>query len=329
MANCNKCGQHVTFRFIDGTRVPIHSGGGWHCGSFSQATDLVRYTPRSVEWRNQDFTRPTRCPICGRDVFFVQHNRGSVWIDELGWPWPKHGCFDKQDEPTRYFSIWSAESSLLTNPELGIVTDVIGPANSPGCVIKLRLLTSSLVSLTLRSSPSKKAMLGSLVIISESDRCLLHRAYGRLQFEGFKHLGKANSKGYYKCPHCGAWVHEESGHDETCRSIPKDITKKDSEHRVHIQVGDHLFGSDRRSKTQPKSLAKTSMLEEQIQLALDSVAEKAWMSVTRVSPARLQFRQAKQEALRQIQMLPHSIKGQVERRFTADQWANLHKRRPN
>jgi hypothetical protein len=43
----------------------------------------------------EDFCRTTNCPHCGADVFFIRHNGGSVWVDELGWPWPKHGCFDE------------------------------------------------------------------------------------------------------------------------------------------------------------------------------------------------------------------------------------------
>ena len=45
----------------------------------------------------EDFCRKTTCPICGSDnVYFVRHNGGSVWFDQLGLPWPKHGCFDTQ-----------------------------------------------------------------------------------------------------------------------------------------------------------------------------------------------------------------------------------------
>ena len=36
---------------------------------------------------------PTSCPICSGQVFFVRYNNGSVWLDELGPPWPIHGCF--------------------------------------------------------------------------------------------------------------------------------------------------------------------------------------------------------------------------------------------
>lgn len=34
-------------------------------------------------------------PALCAEVFFVRHNGGSVWFDELRWPWPKHGCFDE------------------------------------------------------------------------------------------------------------------------------------------------------------------------------------------------------------------------------------------
>lgn len=90
---CDLCGQPVDFREIDGIRRPIHLDGpcpnaesrfnrsdGARCGGVKQ-------------WWDDGFCRATSCPKCGDDVFFVRHNGGSVWFDELGWPWPKHGCF--------------------------------------------------------------------------------------------------------------------------------------------------------------------------------------------------------------------------------------------
>jgi hypothetical protein len=56
-------------------------GGGWPT------------VPSTWAYRHEDFTRPTTCPECGAPVFFVRHNGGSVWFDELGPPWDKHGCF--------------------------------------------------------------------------------------------------------------------------------------------------------------------------------------------------------------------------------------------
>ena len=86
MATCNKCGQAITFRYIDGRPVPIHEGGGWHCG-FQAAGSSTYIPPRPqapIDWVDRDFTRPTTCPECGDPVFFIRHNGGSVWVDELG-----------------------------------------------------------------------------------------------------------------------------------------------------------------------------------------------------------------------------------------------------
>src|SRR5690606_9550333 len=45
------------------------------------------------------FCRPTNCPKCGTSVFFIRHNGGCLWVDELGKPWDKHRCFDNADLP--------------------------------------------------------------------------------------------------------------------------------------------------------------------------------------------------------------------------------------
>src|ERR1700690_516570 len=138
------------------------SSGGW---SYTPIMDY--WSGGSSKWREQDFTRPTSCPECGREVFFIRHNGGSVWVDPpLGWPWPKHACFDKPDEPTRTFSSWSAKSSGLTNPRLGIITQIKSDSRYFEPLIEIRLTDSSRVSLVLRWTPRDKSMLGGLVFIS-------------------------------------------------------------------------------------------------------------------------------------------------------------------
>jgi len=40
------------------------------------------------------------CPVCGAEVFFYRSPyNGRVYFDELGWPWPKHGCTDTSSVP--------------------------------------------------------------------------------------------------------------------------------------------------------------------------------------------------------------------------------------
>ena len=111
MSTCNSCGAEITFRWIDGAvRLPIHPDGGWHCGSWSDSGSSGVSTYSSVshtrEWPMQDFSHPwLTCPIKGcYPVYFIRHNGGSVWVDALGWPWPKHGCFDDPHSATSAFS---------------------------------------------------------------------------------------------------------------------------------------------------------------------------------------------------------------------------------
>lgn len=85
MTQCIKCGEAVEFRYIDGKTTPLHFSGG--CGW--RGTDAVLKSAIAPESE----CRPTTCDECGKPVFFIRHNGGSVWIDApLGPPWDKHEC---------------------------------------------------------------------------------------------------------------------------------------------------------------------------------------------------------------------------------------------
>lgn len=81
MTTCRKCGEEIQFREIDGRTVPL----GCHCEG-----GLTHYFHRD------ETTRPTTCPKCQQRCFYIEHNGGCVWVDELGPPWPKHPCMDEE-----------------------------------------------------------------------------------------------------------------------------------------------------------------------------------------------------------------------------------------
>ena len=188
MATCNKCGEEIEFRYIDGRCKPIHQGGGWHCsGSDSDTTSSQVRSSGVRDWalRNESLCRSTTCPECGQDVFFIRHNGGSVWVDELGWPWPKHACFDKPTEPTHHFTLWSAKASRLTNPRLGTVTRMWNDPRFAEPLLEISLTDSSRVSLILRWTPPDASILGELVIVSREDSLLLHPKHAEIPFHSF------------------------------------------------------------------------------------------------------------------------------------------------
>ena len=64
-----------------GRRTPFHPPGlGCH--------------PYTVESRRNALH--VACRDCGRRCYLVSHDGGYVLLEDLGWPWPKHPCFEKR-----------------------------------------------------------------------------------------------------------------------------------------------------------------------------------------------------------------------------------------
>jgi hypothetical protein len=91
MPICRYCGQPIRFRMLEGQCVPMG------CDCSNQEIEPGLLTSRLAK------CFPARCPICGGEAFFIRHNGGSAWFEELGWPWEKHPCF-----------VRDAEASLIT-----------------------------------------------------------------------------------------------------------------------------------------------------------------------------------------------------------------------
>lgn len=109
MAFCTQCGDTVTFRYINGRCIPLHSLGSCGNSSGRTFTDFTKdhHAPESACYL-------TSCPICGEAVFFVRHNGGSVWLDSpLGSPWFKHGCFIDNRADSGYSPIFSEHPSIF------------------------------------------------------------------------------------------------------------------------------------------------------------------------------------------------------------------------
>jgi hypothetical protein len=127
MALCNQCGEAVEFYTApNGRRIPRHVFG--RCGADSnnygrsatpEPESLSPAMARQI-WRS--FVNPNaRCPVCRAPVYYYESkNGGRVFFDQLGWPWPKHGCTDR---PTWR---WPADTGFRLKEE-----DVQEPINPP------------------------------------------------------------------------------------------------------------------------------------------------------------------------------------------------------
>ena len=104
---CNECGRTVHFRVVKGVTRPI----GCACHSLNPQT------------YSTDYVSHCRCPVCQASVYFIRHNGGSVWLDELGPPWPKHHCFNHQikQQQTLDWAFAKIQSMGQSNAFLGHV----------------------------------------------------------------------------------------------------------------------------------------------------------------------------------------------------------------
>lgn len=110
MNTCQFCGEEIEWRTMDGRRVPMHPNGGWECSA-----------PRRESNRERSCWR-TKCPRCGDSpIYFVRHNGGSVWFDELGQPWPIHGCFADDPASRALERIRTAAAGINRQTILGIM----------------------------------------------------------------------------------------------------------------------------------------------------------------------------------------------------------------
>ena len=95
MPTCHSCGEEIEFRYVSGSVTPIHINGGWCSGDRKHAESSF---DRSFNLVDSYLDPNALCPVCGDRVYFFRcRNGGRVFFDDVGWPWPKHGCTDKSD----------------------------------------------------------------------------------------------------------------------------------------------------------------------------------------------------------------------------------------
>lgn len=127
MGICDKCGEEISFRYVEGRNIPFHFSGG----CTGESTTISKSSSASLVFEKVCY--PTKCPKCASSIYFIKHNGGSVWLDELGWPWPKHKCFTQEKEPKwlNYFKL-TADKLQYKKQSFGLVisSERIQPMNS-------------------------------------------------------------------------------------------------------------------------------------------------------------------------------------------------------
>jgi hypothetical protein len=122
---CCFCGEEIIFRVIQGVTTPFH-------------TDSNDCIFRRLYRRDQEgIAHPTKCPRCEANVFFLRHNGGSVWLESLGWPWPKHPCFEEDSQTRNGANVIPLAAASLKGGHFVLAGFIGQLASHEGVVVRL------------------------------------------------------------------------------------------------------------------------------------------------------------------------------------------------
>lgn len=164
MQTCFYCGEGIETRGEDQHTVPFHSQGS--C-SYRRARELK--TLRS-------FYHRSRCPKCARDVFYLRHDGGSVWLNQMGYPWPKHPCMDLRPKSARRKSAFRMAEDLDPSYLLGCVLDAKEGRGKTELLVKTETLRVAHVSVIKGGDLS--ALKDEVIFFSERTKdCRYHATF--------------------------------------------------------------------------------------------------------------------------------------------------------
>lgn len=129
-----------------GCKCNFRGGHGGNRGSspiqVRKLTPTQRLARSEPLGRRQFGLTPTKCPVCSRPVFFVRpYAGGAVWFDELGPPWPKHGCFNPPKPATMRTAARFVESLQTTTDLSSTSKPTFAASLVPGSVVRDRDLS--------------------------------------------------------------------------------------------------------------------------------------------------------------------------------------------
>jgi hypothetical protein len=271
-----------------------HSGwGGWNYGERELVVRNYIYSEKF-----KDVCYPTKCPVKGcQPVWFIRHNGGSVWLDKLGWPWPKHGCIyeTSDDDAYAFVTALANKQESPTHFHLGLLNSMSDISSQQGPKLQIGSLDGSLS--IVRGAPYKNyhQLLGELVIFSKEVGLIRHSTLG--DFPIFPLRAK---KEWVQCK-CNCWVEKANleGHLRTCRcNKPETIREK---------------------------VSSPQNEQNRVQFEIERIIKEA-QGITASQKSKENLQVVIKEAMRLIRNLSPDIRRDVERYFSSHKWAKLLKK---
>lgn len=100
----------------------------------------------------------------------MRHNGGSVWFDELGPPWNKHGCFDDDSSGMGLRSALVQRSQAsAARPVFGVVIETVAARPGQGGRIVVRCSDGRIVDGEFNTTLDLVKLVGQIVIVERGD----------------------------------------------------------------------------------------------------------------------------------------------------------------
>jgi len=168
-----------------------------HGSSASGTRGTTTPTSTSYQFCNDDevVCWKTRCQYCKYSpIWFIRHNGGSVFVEELGGDWTKHGCYYRNSGPQAVAESQMVLSSLHAVSKLGpesaiaVVTKVVVTGHFLGgfSMLAVEFLNGRRACVSVGGNQTQ--LLGQFVVAE------LRRATGKLRLEGGNTLGVFDTK---------------------------------------------------------------------------------------------------------------------------------------
>lgn len=156
----------------------------------------------------KDLTHKTNCPKCNEKVYFIRHNGGSVWVDSLGWPWPKHQCFANDPIPKLYTFFEKQNFSLNSQIMTGVVKNVewISDVDPRYSKIKLTIVSNQgITELFIPALHTVEKLKDTIALVNIESKKILFSSYIESDFTDYAVKINKNKKGVkesFVCPYC-------------------------------------------------------------------------------------------------------------------------------
>jgi len=269
-------------------------GGEGHLGGGRQPahSSLFDYG-KTQRWSTDEFCISRTCPKCTKNpVWFIRHNGGSFWVENLGSPWTKHPCFNTTEQGEDPFQLLLFDPPA-ENPLLAIVVQATLDPSNMHLYMEIQFETGEMASVECCVTSPVVNLEGTLIFVYRKSHQIRLAPLGTLRATRLQFATPESTPKVRQVP----------------RSPPIETSDQDKPSEVEVPT------------TPPRN--RLSWTEEQLAAYERRIAEAAKKATTSIVDVSQANKTAKSLALQAIHKLPRILRNLMLHRFEAAKWRQV------